>query len=124
LTAYVADTLGELGLFYRLADAIVLGGSLQPGLRGHNPLEPARLGKAVVAGQHISSFADTYAELKARQGVLIAHGSAELATGLMALLAEPDLARAMGANARGLCLGEQDAFDAAWTRLTALLTGP
>ena len=47
--AYVADTLGELGLFYRLADAVVLGGSLVEGLAGHNPLEPARLGKAVVS---------------------------------------------------------------------------
>ena len=47
---YVADTLGEMGLFLRLADVVVMGGSFsaaleKPPVGGHNPLEPARLGK-------------------------------------------------------------------------------
>ena len=48
---YVADTLGEMGLFLRLADVVIMGGSFAPALGreavgGHNPLEPARLGTA------------------------------------------------------------------------------
>ena len=61
---YLADTLGELGLFFGLADIIVMGGSFQSGVGGHNPLEPARLGKSVITGpdvfnwQGIFDFAD------------------------------------------------------------------
>jgi 3-deoxy-D-manno-octulosonic-acid transferase len=55
---YVADTLGELGLFLRLADVVVMGGSfgppsVRPPVGGHNPLEPARLGKPSVTGPTI-----------------------------------------------------------------------
>jgi 3-deoxy-D-manno-octulosonic-acid transferase len=53
----VADTLGELGLFYRLADVAFVGGSLIPH-GGQNPLEPARLGRPVLFGPHMANFAD------------------------------------------------------------------
>jgi 3-deoxy-D-manno-octulosonic-acid transferase len=49
---YVADTLGELGLFFRLARLAFIGGSLVEGVGGHNPLEPARLDCPFVAGPH------------------------------------------------------------------------
>ena len=48
---YIADTMGEMGLFYRLAPFCFLGGTLVP-LGGHNPLEPAALHCAVLAGPH------------------------------------------------------------------------
>jgi len=54
---YVADTLGELGLFYRLAPVAFVGGSLVPH-GGQNPLEPARLGCAVLHGPHMANFTD------------------------------------------------------------------
>ncbi|MDB5421011.1 MAG: Three-deoxy-D-manno-octulosonic-acid transferase domain protein, partial [Brevundimonas sp.] len=59
---YVADTLGELGLFLRLADVVIMGGSFAPALGlpavgGHNPLEPARIGKPSVAGPDASNWA-------------------------------------------------------------------
>ncbi|MBI1187137.1 MAG: 3-deoxy-D-manno-octulosonic acid transferase [Alphaproteobacteria bacterium] len=57
---YVADTIGELGMFYRLAPVSVVCGSLQPGLRGHNPIEPAKLGSAIITGPHVESFSDLY----------------------------------------------------------------
>jgi len=49
---YVADTLGELGLFFRLGRLAVIGGSLVEGVGGHNPLEPARLGCPFIAGPY------------------------------------------------------------------------
>src|SRR5262249_15784117 len=52
---YVADTLNELGLFYRLAPFAFVGGTLVP-IGGHNPLEPARLRCAVMAGPPIFQF--------------------------------------------------------------------
>jgi 3-deoxy-D-manno-octulosonic-acid transferase len=60
----VADTLGELGLWYRLADLAVVAGSLVAGVGGHNPLEPARLGCPFVSGPHVENW-PLYDELAA-----------------------------------------------------------
>lgn len=59
---YVADTLGELGVFYRIAPIVFMGGSLV-GHGGQNPIEPAKLGCAIVHGPHVWNFADLYAAL-------------------------------------------------------------
>jgi 3-deoxy-D-manno-octulosonic-acid transferase len=61
---WVADTLGELGLWYRLALGAFLGGSLVPH-GGQNPLEPARLGLPVAFGPHTGNFAEVAAALLA-----------------------------------------------------------
>ncbi|MDX2234194.1 MAG: 3-deoxy-D-manno-octulosonic acid transferase [Hyphomonadaceae bacterium] len=60
---FIADTMGEMGLFYTLAPVALVGGSLLPTLRGHNPVEPAQLACAVLSGPHVDSFADVYADL-------------------------------------------------------------
>jgi 3-deoxy-D-manno-octulosonic-acid transferase len=57
---YVADTVGELGLFYRVSQVAFLGGSLVP-IGGHNPIEPAKLGCALLHGPHVRNFADVFA---------------------------------------------------------------
>ena len=67
---YIADTLGELGVFYRLSPLAVMGGSFVPH-GGQNPLEPARLGAAVLSGPHIGNFRDIFR-------ILIASGGAEV----------------------------------------------
>lgn len=54
---YLADTMGELGLFYRLAPVVFIGKSLA-GQGGQNPLEAARLGCAVIVGPHMDNFAE------------------------------------------------------------------
>jgi 3-deoxy-D-manno-octulosonic-acid transferase len=59
---YIADTLGELGLIYRLAPIVFIGGSLV-GHGGQNPIEAARLGAAILHGTHIGNFAEIYAAL-------------------------------------------------------------
>jgi 3-deoxy-D-manno-octulosonic-acid transferase len=121
---YVADTLGELGLFYRLADVTVLGGSLLEGLSGHNPLEPARLGAAVITGPHHEAFAEVYDELLQREAVLIARDPAELADVIRSLLADPRLAAALGRRAKAAAEAGRDALDAPWARLQRLLAAP
>jgi 3-deoxy-D-manno-octulosonic-acid transferase len=124
IQAYVADTLGELGLFYRLADVAVLGGSLVEGLSGHNPLEPARLGTAVISGPHREAFAEVYDELVQTQAVLIAKGPGELAEAIGALMADPKLARALGRRAKAAAEAGRDALDAPLARLQQLLPAP
>lgn len=59
---YVADTLGELGLWYRLCKVVFVGGSLVPH-GGQNPLEPARLGCAIIHGPHMTNFSRISSEL-------------------------------------------------------------
>src|SRR6266481_3160511 len=59
---YVADTLGELGLFYRLSPIVFMGGSLiEHG--GQNPIEAVKLGAAIVHGPHVFNFTDVYEAL-------------------------------------------------------------
>jgi 3-deoxy-D-manno-octulosonic-acid transferase len=60
---YIADTLGELGLFYRLCEVVFMGGSLVAH-GGQNPLEPGRLSCAILTGPHTHNFNDIYAEME------------------------------------------------------------
>ncbi|WP_170151155.1 3-deoxy-D-manno-octulosonic acid transferase [Sulfitobacter guttiformis] len=56
---YIADTLGELGIFFSLSPIVFLGGSFGDE-GGHNPYEPAHFGAALVHGPHVKNFADAY----------------------------------------------------------------
>jgi 3-deoxy-D-manno-octulosonic-acid transferase len=86
----VADTLGELGLWYRLADLALVAGSLVPGIGGHNPLEPARLDCPIVSGPHVENWLTAYADLRAADGAAFADAPV-LGQRLAILLANPDL---------------------------------
>lgn len=59
---YLADTLGELGLWFRIAPISFVGGSLVP-VGGHNPFEPAALGSAILHGPNVRNFRDIYERL-------------------------------------------------------------
>jgi 3-deoxy-D-manno-octulosonic-acid transferase len=98
---YIADTMGEMGLFYRLAPFCFLGGALVP-LGGHNVLEPAQLRCAVLTGPHTQSAPRAFEAVLQAQGFGEVASSAELAQEAGRLLADPELARAAGvAAARG-----------------------
>jgi len=60
---FLFDTMGELGLFYRLSPISFVGGSLVPGIGGHNPIEPAQLGCAVLWGPYMVNASDICAIL-------------------------------------------------------------
>lgn len=82
---YIADTMGDLGLFYALAPVALVAGSLLPTLRGHNPVEPAQLDCAILTGPHVDSFADIYAELLVEDGATQVHDAASIADAVQAL---------------------------------------
>lgn len=67
IDVFVADTLGELGLIYRLAPTVFMGGSLASH-GGQNPIEAIRLGAAVVHGPHVWNFAEIYGALDSADG--------------------------------------------------------
>lgn len=96
---YIADTLGELGLFYRLSNATFVGGSLvEKG--GHNPLEPARLGCAILHGPHIFNFAETYADIRGAGGAALVRNDRDLAAAVKRLFADDKTRHAMADAAR------------------------
>ncbi|HWX64463.1 3-deoxy-D-manno-octulosonic acid transferase [Bradyrhizobium sp.] len=95
---YVADTLGELGLFYRLAPIVFMGGSLvEHG--GQNPIEAVKLGAAIVHGPHVFNFADVYEALDSSAGARRADGLEGLVKQLGQLLADPDACNTVNASA-------------------------
>ncbi len=102
---WVCDTLGELGLFYRLADIVLLGNSLD-GVRGpgggHNPLEPARLGCAIASGPHAQNFEADMARLQAAGALAILPDFDAYQTWLDAMLRHPDQRQAMSDAAHAL----------------------
>jgi 3-deoxy-D-manno-octulosonic-acid transferase len=91
---YVADTMGELGLFYRLAPIVFMGGSLvEHG--GQNPIEAIKLGASVVHGPHVFNFTDVYEALDAAGGARRADTQEMLVKQFGQLLAEPRAREAM-----------------------------
>jgi 3-deoxy-D-manno-octulosonic-acid transferase len=85
---YVADTMGELGLFYRLAPIVFMGGSLvEHG--GQNPIEAIKLGASIVHGPHVFNFTDVYAALDAAGGARRADTPDALVKQFGQLLADP-----------------------------------
>lgn len=119
--AYVADTLGEMGLFFRLAEVVVMGGSFVPGVGGHNPLEPARLGLPILTGPHVHNAAATYAEMFERVAAIECAGEAALARNLRGLLHEPLIAPRVGAAALAYAERQGAALDTALRLLEPLL---
>ena len=81
---YVADTMGELGLFYRLAGLVFMGKSLS-GAGGQNPIEPAKLGAALLHGPAVGNFQDVYDALEREGGASQVADGADLARRLIAL---------------------------------------
>jgi 3-deoxy-D-manno-octulosonic-acid transferase len=85
---YVADTIGELGLFYRLAPIVFMGGSLvEHG--GQNPIEAVKLGAAIVHGPHVFNFTDVYEALDKAGGARRADTLQVLVKQIGQLLADP-----------------------------------
>ena len=91
---YICDTIGELGLFYRLAGVVFVGKSFAGG-GGQNPIEPARLASAILHGPMVDNFADAYAALDASGGALEIAEPERLGEALIALYADAAKLRAM-----------------------------
>ena len=123
---YLADTLGEMGLFLRLADVVVMGGSFAPLLSrpvvgGHNPLEPARLARAMIAGPDDSNWQAVTAALVEAGGLVQVSSSDELRAAVYRLLVEPAVAKSMGLSAQRLARDAGAQVDRLMEALTPLL---
>ena len=88
---YLADTLGELGLFYRLSNIAFLGGTLGADVGGHNPVEPAQLNCAIIRGPDMSNFVNFAKALDGVQGCILVEGAKSLSNELDILLSDPEI---------------------------------
>ena len=98
---YVADTMGELGLFYRLSPIVFMGGSLvRHG--GQNPIEAIKLGAAIIHGPHVFNFTELYAALDQSGGARAAETQEALVKQLGQLLADPAMREKMQRAGHGV----------------------
>jgi 3-deoxy-D-manno-octulosonic-acid transferase len=95
VAVYVADTVGELGLIFRSVGIVFMGKSLAAG-GGQNPIEPAKLGCAVLHGPSIDNFAEVYAALGAAKAAARVNDAGALARAVHYLLSDPKRMRRMG----------------------------
>jgi 3-deoxy-D-manno-octulosonic-acid transferase len=117
---YVADTLGELGLMYRLAPVAFMGGSLARH-GGQNPIEAVRLGAGIIHGPHVWNFADIYAALDAAHGAELVADEEALAARLASWLADP-AARQSSASAAAVTVQKlSGALERTWAALDPYL---
>jgi 3-deoxy-D-manno-octulosonic-acid transferase len=103
---YVADTFGDMGLWYRLSDIVFMGKSLVnetiAATGGQNPIEPAKLGAAILHGPATGNFAEAYSALDAANGGATVATAGQLADRLEALFSDVARARAMARAAAGV----------------------
>ena len=118
---YLADTLGEMGLWYRIAPVSFLGGSLVE-IGGHNPFEPAALGSAIIHGPHVHKVADIYARLS-EAGATVEVKSAEALADAVGRVLSPDKAAAMAHAAWEVSSSGAEVTDRALELLLSYLPG-
>src|SRR5439155_8659822 len=118
----LVDTIGELAALYALADVAFVGGSLAP-RGGHNILEPAQHGVAIVVGNHTENFRDIVGLFQSRDAVRVV-GPAELPLVFMELLADDRQREALGRNARGTLDSQRGATQFTVEKLHELMNHP
>lgn len=119
---FLVDTIGELAALYALADVAFVGGSLVP-RGGHNIIEPAQHGVAIVTGTHTENFRDIVT-LFQRHDAVRTVVVAELPITLMHLLENEGERRALGRRAKETILSQMGATSRTLDALKALLENP
>ncbi len=118
---YVADTMGELGLWFRLTRVALICGSLVPRIGGHNPLEASRLGCPAASGRHIENWRGVYAALEAERAVRMIDGASGLAGLLAEALTDDGALRDEAVRAQAFASRQAGAVEVACRRLLDLL---
>lgn len=95
---YLVDSLGELGIFYSLANFAFIGGSLLP-IGGHNPFEAIKLGCTVISGSQVFNFKEIYNDLVEKNACAIVGSVDELVTTVQKFIRDEDVCKAMSDKA-------------------------
>ena len=117
---YLADSVGELGLWYRLAEVVFVGKSLVP-KGGQNLLEPAQLDSAIVVGPDTSNFARLAGELADAGGLCRINGPAELPECVGRLLGDDAARRKLMACAKAYATAQAGCLEEIYAAITPLI---
>lgn len=117
---YLADTLGELGLFYRQCPIAVVGGSFGT-LGGHNPIEPALLGSAVGIGPDMSNFSEVAAAMLAQGAAQQVTDAASIAAFVSVMLRDEKARQKQIAAAQAYAAAQGSVHDAVIVALAPVL---
>lgn len=117
---YLADTLGEMGLWYDLAPFAFLGGSLTD-MGGHNPFEPAQMATPILTGPHLRNFPESFAPLLMAGGAVQVEDAASLERAARHWLDDPEARADAGLAAKGCAKANDSALDAMIDRLLVSL---
>jgi len=119
---YIADTIGEMGIFYRLSGIVFMGGSLvEHG--GQNPLESARLQCAILTGPNTDNFKDVYNDLEESNGVLVVKDAGDLAKRIEELLSDHEKQETLAENALNFVDGKSGVIEKYMEYLEPYLNG-
>jgi 3-deoxy-D-manno-octulosonic-acid transferase len=117
---YIADTLGELGLFYRVAPIVFIGGSLVE-RGGHNPIEPAHLDAAIICGPHMENFAEIVHEFESAGALAYTTDAKDLAYKVFELWQNPQKRTAMSRMASRYVRSKQEVLGNIIDEIEALM---
>lgn len=120
---YLADTLGELGVFFRLADMVIMAGSFSEKIGGHNPLEAARLGKAVITGPDLYNWDAVYQQMFDAGAAFRVSGRQELSFLAQGLIDNPAALLDAHRIAQALAQREAGTLDTVMAHLKPFLPG-
>ncbi len=121
---YLADTMGEMGLWFALRPPVLMGNSVVGKGGGHNLLEPARFACPIMHGQNMQNFESMAQQFKASNASLAVHDLPSLVTALGQCLANPVLADGFGQRARALANSQDRVLDLTWQYLQSYLGPP
>jgi 3-deoxy-D-manno-octulosonic-acid transferase len=113
---YVGDTMGEMGLFLRIASIVFIGKSLVP-LGGQNPLEAARLNCAIIHGPYMTNFEDILLRLKEADASIQVLNSEDLLSSIKKLLEDTTYCKNIAAAAKAVAANEAGVLDSVVTEL-------
>jgi 3-deoxy-D-manno-octulosonic-acid transferase len=118
--AVVLDTIGELAQLYQIATAVFVGGSLVPA-GGHNMMEPAVHGKAIVFGPYMHNFEEIAATFVANGAAIKVQNEHELEDTILSLMGDPVRRARLGAAARALVAANRGAKDKTMAAIAEVL---
>ena len=110
IDVYLADTMGELGLFFRLSPLVVMGGSFVAN-GGHNPVEPAQIGCTLIFGPSMFNFSEITREFLLRRAAIQIQHANELGFTINRMMGNPGERGMIAHNAKTLASDKQHVLD-------------
>ena len=120
---YIADTIGEMGLWYRIAPVSFIGHSLGPEgkpLGGKNPYEAAALQSAIIHGPSVADFAETYQGLQEAGAAVLVRDEKELSESVLRLFDDAERSRILH-GARDVIAARRGVLDDTWDAVSRVL---